>query len=350
MNRPVGPQLDPWYERLIEEFQRTHRHSLAGEVVIRGHERPWVQNRNAYVQYLLHPYERAAAFRQMLVFIHEIHTHGGVHRHQGGLALYVLDGRGHTVYDGERIDWQTGDLILLPIRPGGVEHQHFNADPGRPARWLAFITLTFQEFLASDMVQIKSSPDWPDESGPEPTSIERGAPVPASQRTDDVFDDGTLLDQLFLIRNADRDRAARARSCIRGSELQWETNRQGIMRWYAHPASTDASLRTLTVYQQRIPPGSRSGRQLHPGGLVHYVLSGTGHTMLDGERLDWQQGDLIALPLRIHGVDYQHFNDDPYEPVEFIAAAPNLAPVLGVDLGGRFEQLEPSPDYPGAPS
>ena len=41
-----------------------------------------------------------------------------MHRHQGGLALFVLDGRGHTIVNGVTHDWEAGDLILLPVAPG----------------------------------------------------------------------------------------------------------------------------------------------------------------------------------------------------------------------------------------
>ena len=67
------------------------------------------------------------------VFIHDIKTRSGKHRHQGGLVIYVLEGKGYSVVDGERKDWEKGDLVLLPMKPEGVEHQHFNLDPAEPA-------------------------------------------------------------------------------------------------------------------------------------------------------------------------------------------------------------------------
>src|ERR1700719_2851203 len=93
------------------------------------------------------PYERIMRQRKLLfyldpvtfkdtplqhwrVFIHDIRTRSGKHRHQGGLVIYVLEGRGYSVVDGERKDWEKGDLVLLPMKPGGVVHQHFNLNPG----------------------------------------------------------------------------------------------------------------------------------------------------------------------------------------------------------------------------
>ena len=34
------------------------------------------------------------------------------------------------------LDWEAGDIVMLPIKPEGTTHQHVNADPERPARLL----------------------------------------------------------------------------------------------------------------------------------------------------------------------------------------------------------------------
>ena len=65
--------------------------------------------------------------------------------------------------------------------------------------------------------------------------------------------------------------ASRRRSgvqVIKQSELPLETNRQGQMRWYLHPAIKDTVLSVFMFFQQEIPPGSRSGRLKFQGGQV----------------------------------------------------------------------------------
>jgi len=51
-------------------------------------------------------------------------------------------------------------VLVLNRKPGGVSHQHFNADPKKPARWLALITNTYRPHLGYEIVQIEDSPDW----------------------------------------------------------------------------------------------------------------------------------------------------------------------------------------------
>ena len=56
------------------------------------------------------------------IFVQDIKVHSGKHRHQGGLVIYIIEGEGWSEVDGERHDWEAGDLLLLPLKPGGVEH------------------------------------------------------------------------------------------------------------------------------------------------------------------------------------------------------------------------------------
>ncbi|MEA2657442.1 MAG: hypothetical protein QOF64_20, partial [Candidatus Binatota bacterium] len=98
-------------------------------------------------------------------------------------------------------------------------------------------------------------------------------------------------------------------------------------------------------YVQEIPGGSRSGKQLHQGGRFHYVLEGKGSTVIDGVRHDWEENEIILLPLSSHGVVHQHYNSDPSKPARLLVSEPNWVHVWGVDLGSGFEMLEPAPEY-----
>lgn len=351
-----GPEAevptDPWYEKLIQAMQEWRRRAETGLVVIRGKEIPWWQNRQGRVRYfLLPPYKTDTALQTMAVFERIIFSHSGVHRHQGGLAIYVLDGDGYSTLDGERVDWATGDLLLLPIKPGGVTHQHFNRDPHRPARWLAFIPMAFQEYLGSELVQLKISPDWPLlENTIEKSQTTGAKDSPSSVQNADAFaeakqtGEATLLDSLFKLRDDYRRQSQSGLKVVRGRDLPWENNRQGIMRWYLHPDKRDAAIRSLLVYVQEIPPAGKSGRQRCPGGWVHFILDGRGALEVDGVRYEWEAGDCVALPIKSSGVEYQFFNLDSQNPARYLAAAPNFFEVLGFDLGSNFEQLEGASD------
>ena len=80
-------------------------------------------------------------------------SHGQKHGHMNSAVFYILEGKGHDIHDGKRIDWEAGDAAIVE---NGCVHQHFSDDPKRPARVLVlkakplflFFDLLFQQNVA----------------------------------------------------------------------------------------------------------------------------------------------------------------------------------------------------------
>ncbi len=157
-----------------------------------------------------------------------------------------------------------------------------------------------------------------------------------------------LFDELIRLRDEQRQQRRSALQVIKRDELPVELNPHGLMRWYLHPFIDDTTIRALIFYSQEIPPGSRSGKQKHPGELIFYVVSGRGHTLIDGVRHPWKTDDVFTIPTREHGTVFQHFNDDPERPAVLVACELNEVHRLGVDRGSAFEELEAAPEYAAA--
>ncbi len=149
------------YEMVLYERKKFVDQQMTGKVVIHETDREYETSRQGRLKYYLEPrsYDDHA-LRDWLVFKHDIRRHSGSHRHQGGLVIFCLEGKGYSVVDGVRHDWAEGDLLLLPCKPEGVEHQHFNQEPGKPCKWIAFIWLPYWDMLASEMIQGELSPDY----------------------------------------------------------------------------------------------------------------------------------------------------------------------------------------------
>ncbi len=134
---------------------------MQGRVIIKGKDVDWEQGKQGLVKFLLWekmwPEVGTPGWR---IFINWIKKHSGRHTHQGGQVLFVLEGKGYSVVDGARCDWEEGDLIALPIQPGGVEHQHFNEAPEGATRWIAFSYFTMREQVGVEFIQNADHPDW----------------------------------------------------------------------------------------------------------------------------------------------------------------------------------------------
>ncbi len=141
-------------------YYAARRAIVEGKVVIKGKELPWETTRQAILKFYLHHDVKDAAVADWLFFLQDIRNISGKHRHQGGLCLYVVEGTGWTTVDGVRHDWEEGDLILLPVKPEGVVHQHFNAHPGTPCKWLAMIYLPFVNSFGAELEQKENAPDY----------------------------------------------------------------------------------------------------------------------------------------------------------------------------------------------
>ncbi len=149
-----------FYEDIFKQNAAKRARASTGRIVIKGPELPWEKSRQAILKHFLHPSITDTAVHGWLLFMQDIRTHSGRHVHQGGLAIHVLEGKGWTTVDGVRHDWEEGDLILLVVKPNGVEHQHFNAEPGKPCKWLAIIYTPYVDALGNEMTQKEMSPDW----------------------------------------------------------------------------------------------------------------------------------------------------------------------------------------------
>jgi len=156
------------YEQLLKYHTAERDRSYQGKIVIHARDIPLKQNRQALRRKYMWPSQYTGepsptALDGWTVFVQTILQHSGRHRHQGGLVIYILEGEGYSMVDGERHEWKAGDLLLLPLKPGGVDHQHFNKDDEKPVKWIAFINVPIFTWGSSEMVQVEDHPDFKEE-------------------------------------------------------------------------------------------------------------------------------------------------------------------------------------------
>jgi len=112
--------------------------------VRKGGEIRFVDGPQAYSRHYVEPED---GITQTLHIHLEEYGPGGKsqkHGHVNEAAFYILDGRGYEIHDGVRYDWQAGDVAVVH---NNCVHQHFNADPARPARALVLKTKPMYMFL-----------------------------------------------------------------------------------------------------------------------------------------------------------------------------------------------------------
>src|SRR3989442_1261322 len=110
----------------------------------KGNEIKFIDGPQAYSRHYVEPED---GITQTLHIHLEEYGPGGKsqkHGHVNEAAFYILDGKGYEIHDGIRYDWQAGDIAVVH---NNCVHQHFNADPAKPARALVLKTKPMYMFL-----------------------------------------------------------------------------------------------------------------------------------------------------------------------------------------------------------
>ena len=72
---------------------------------------------------------------------------------------------------------------------------------------------------------------------------------------------------------------------------------------------------TFELFRQTISPGGSTDMHRHYHETVHYVISGTGHSVIETDKISWRTGSFVYTPTWTW---HRHFNDSDAEPVEFL--------------------------------
>jgi uncharacterized RmlC-like cupin family protein len=160
-----------WLEgsrRFREEYERL-------TCIVKPSDMPWEDSPHGRIRHVVNA---EAGTREMAldVYIQEIPpgSRSGRHRHLAEELLFVLSGRGYDLHwdprfelgeryrwswaeEPTRWEWEEGDFIYVPPY---VMHQHFNADPARPARLIS-ATNRLVKAMGFDWIdQVEEAPEY----------------------------------------------------------------------------------------------------------------------------------------------------------------------------------------------
>lgn len=165
--------LEAW-----EKKGRIHLRELVGDYDLKAERRrlrelpriikssriPWKGGPRMFNKMLLQP--KDGGIQSVFVHLKEIlpGTESQIHGHQNDALMYILQGRGYDIQDGEKIEWQGGDLAIIR---GGTVHQHacISDVPARvlifkPKSLFMFANLIYQELVQP--ADKRPLPGWED--------------------------------------------------------------------------------------------------------------------------------------------------------------------------------------------
>ena len=138
-------------ERLFEIRDQQRAVRRGGRTVARGDELPWESNRQGKQKWYMHPDMTENCLNTLMFFVQELPPGGrsGKQKSQGGQAGVIVEGRGYTLVDGVRHDWEKHDVLNFPVRTEGIVVQHVNLDPDNVAL-IAFVEPNTVDALGVD--------------------------------------------------------------------------------------------------------------------------------------------------------------------------------------------------------
>ncbi len=288
-----------------------------------GHEDPSTASR---AKYLLAPGDEPFLTQSLLCHFVEIAPGGsnGGHGHQNEAAFYILQGHGYEIHDGQRYDWQQGDLVVVHT---DCRHQHFNASPTEPALALVMKAKATWLFLGL-------------------TQQGRGLTIPDGE--EERF--GPRQDWSVLWTPGSDTK----RKVVDGRGEPWRVTPDGKIKWLAN-RTMDVRLNSVDVWLQEIAGGSHSARHWHMADEVFFVAEGAGYTLewqVEAEiddryyarvarepgQHEWRKDDLVYVsPNTVH----QHFATGD-RPALLVSAQNRLYQLLGYDA---VRHLELAPEW-----
>jgi len=205
------------------------------------------------------------------------------HRHTAGAIRFIIEGTAAvTIVNGEPVSMSPGDLVLTP---GWCWHGHVNQSDG-PVLWMDSLDRPTTVALRQ-----QNGEQYPDEL------------QPATKPMGDSFDRfgnghlrpmgvklGTPISPLFSYPWAETEQALH-----RMARLEVDLF-DDVAFDYTNPLTGGHVMPTIGCRIQIIRPGVHTSAHRHAYVSVYHVFRGRGSTIIDGAKLDWEQGDFFVVP------------------------------------------------------
>jgi len=192
-----GARNENLYQQMLDDAATAPARNAKRKKIIRPAEMPWEMARQGILKHLINEQmntrmETVDAYMQII----PPGSRSGKHRHLAEECLYVLEGKGYDLHQDcdveitddyhwtpqdeiKRFEWEAGDVVYVP--PNTI-HQHFNADPERPARLISSTNRIFKHCGLNDLEQIENAPEYEPDLALTPEIVRaflRGEKVPA---------------------------------------------------------------------------------------------------------------------------------------------------------------------------
>jgi gentisate 1,2-dioxygenase len=225
-------------------------------------------------------------------YVHEVDPGvvSTIHRHSWDAVMLIVEGHGWTEINGSRYEYKPWDTVYIPA---WAWHRQGN-DGNKTARFMTFSTEPTTSIISASIVEDAGKTPYAQlPAPPDSTNAPTGAD-PYSRR----------LRRHHNFWNEYRT----GRIHVAYEDLTLLVNPKGTRSTFMLDDFLGSKTSGLTLAMNQMAPSKWQKKHRHGGEAWLYALEGRGHSVIDGVRHDWKEGDLVVVD---HWAWHQHFNSDP---------------------------------------
>jgi gentisate 1,2-dioxygenase len=207
------------------------------------------------------------------------------HNHAAAALRFVMEGEGaYTVVNGEILRVKPRDFL---ITPSGAWHDHGNDGIDTPVIWQDGLDLPLVNSLEANFYAIYDKPRQEPATEINASHLTYGVAglLPVSTRWNRPYSPLSYFpwDRTYeALQNYSRT--------TDGSPFD------GVMMEFVNPLTGAAIMPTMGAGIQLLRTGERTKAHRHTGCSIYQVAKGSGYSIVDGKRLDWEAKDIFCVP------------------------------------------------------
>jgi len=207
------------------------------------------------------------------------------HAHSASALRLIMEGAGaYTIVDGHKMTLGANDFVLTP---NGTWHEHGVAADGSDCIWQDGLDIPLVNALEANFYAVH--PDMQQGVGHPVDDVAQLWGNPGLRPT--TGDWSKAYSPLLKYEWAPTYEAlCRVAKASDGSPFD------GILMNYVNPATGGPVMQTIGAAMQLLRPGERTKAHRHTGSFIYQVAKGSGHSIIDGRRFDWQERDIFCVP------------------------------------------------------
>jgi gentisate 1,2-dioxygenase len=205
------------------------------------------------------------------------------HRHTSQAIRFIIDGAGsYSTVEGDKVFLERGDLVLTPP---WTWHDHGSESDER-AIWMDVLDIPLNNYLDGAFFE----------------------PYPHEQQAVDKHLNGSVLkygvgqmrpawepltteySPIMAYKWADTERALENLAQVAADPYD------DVALEFINPHTGRPVMKTFTCSIQMLRPGVHTAAHRHTGSWVYLAFEGSGATIIDGVRFDWNAGDMFVVP------------------------------------------------------